>query len=188
MMLNFVLLNGVFDYNDPGLRENSIVLGDPTRKNKFVRMFYSFFKLVGLLRQEKPDYLISFSIGINLFILFTFYRRMIFRIEANIFIYKKKLYRRYFQKIAPLLPQVKKVVVPSQGLYEKCYEYFYKPHKLVQVSNPIIVGDIMKLSEEPLADFPALANRKFIVTAGRLHESKGFAQLIDVFSRSAAEG
>ncbi len=46
---------------------------------------------------------------------------------------------------------------------------FYKPHKLVQVSNPIIVGDIMKLSEEPLADFPALANRKFIVTAGRLH-------------------
>ncbi len=51
--VKFVLLNGVFDYNDPGLRENSIVLGDPTRKNKFVRMFYSFFKLVGLLRREK---------------------------------------------------------------------------------------------------------------------------------------
>lgn len=186
--VRFVLLNGVFDYNDPGLRENSIILGDAKYKNKFVRMFFSFFKLVSVLRKEKPDYLISFSIGINLLILFTFYRRMIFRIEANIFIYKKKLYRRYFQKIAPLLPQVKKVVVPSQGLYEKCCEYFYKPYKLVQVSNPIIVGDIMKLSEEPLAEFSALANRKFIVTAGRLHESKGFAQLIEVFSRSPLSG
>jgi glycosyltransferase involved in cell wall biosynthesis len=182
--VKFILLKGVFDYNEKELVENSIVLDNPKWKFKTVRKMLSLFTLIALLKRHRPRYLVSFSMGINLFVFFTFYRRIIFRIESNIFIYKKKLYRRYFQKILSISPNVKKIVVPSKGLYDGCYQYFLAPEKLVLISNPIDIPSIQKLGAEPIADYPQLQNGKFIVTAGRLHESKGFGQLIQVFLKS----
>jgi glycosyltransferase involved in cell wall biosynthesis len=186
--VKFILINPIFDYNEPELVANSIVLVPDKRRKKAVRLLVAFFTLVKLLRREKPDYLISFSIGINLFIVFTLYRRIIFRIESNIFIYKKKLYRRYLQKLASLVPQVKKIVIPSKGLYDQCRSYFYAPKKLILVSNPINIGEVKALSDADIADVPALQPGRFIVTAGRLHASKGFVQLINVFSQSTLKG
>lgn len=182
--VKFILLRGIFDYNEKELVDNSIVLDNPKWKVKMVRNVMSLFALIALLRRHRPRYLVSFSMGINLFIFLTFYRRLIFRIESNIFIYKTRLYRRYFQKILSISPNVKKIVVPSKGLYDGCYQYFLAPEKLVLISNPIDILSIQELSAEPIADYPQLQSGKFIVTAGRLHESKGFRQLIQVFLKS----
>lgn len=186
--VKFILINPIFDYNEPELVANSIVLVPDKSKRKAVRLLLALFKLMGILRREKPDYLISFSIGINLFIIFTFYRRIIFRIESNIFIYKRKLYRRYLQKIASLAPNVRKIVIPSKGLYDKCREYFYASDKVVLVSNPINIGEVKALSDADISDVPALQPGRYIVTAGRLHASKGFVQLINVFAKSSLYG
>jgi len=182
--VKFILIKGIFDYNEKELIENSIVLENPKWKVKMVRNILSLFKLIALLRRHRPRYLVSFSMGVNIFVFFTFYRRLIFRIESNIFIYKTRLYRRYFQKILSISPNVKKIVVPSKGLYDGCYQYFLAPEKLVLISNPIDISSIQNLGAEPIADYPQLQNGKFVVTAGRLHESKGFRQLIQVFLKS----
>lgn len=182
--VKFLLLNGVFDYKDQPLRENAIVLVEDKNKNKILRLASAYLKFIRILRKERPDFLISFSMGFNLFAFFSFYRKLIFRIESNIFIYKKKLYRRYFQKLVALSPNVKHVVIPSKGLYDRSKEYFYNPAKLVLVPNPIEVEEIKTLAAASLDDFPMLVDGKFLVTAGRLHASKGFAQLIRVFGKS----
>jgi glycosyltransferase involved in cell wall biosynthesis len=186
--IKFILINAIFDYNEPELLENSIVLVKDKTKNKTLRILSALFSLIRLLRKEKPAYLISFSMGINLFVLFTFYRRIIFRIESNIFIYRKKLYRRYLQKYAALSPNVKHVVVPSKGLYDKLGTYFLNPSKLVLISNPINIQTVQELGNEHLDDYPFLEPGKFIVTAGRLHYSKGFAQLIKIYAQSKLNG
>src|SRR5690349_20297179 len=77
--VKFILLNNIFDYNEPLLLSNSIVLVKDKNKNKLIRLIQAYFKLMSMLRKEKPDFVISFSMGFNLFTFFTFYRKLIFR-------------------------------------------------------------------------------------------------------------
>ncbi|MHA7101792.1 glycosyltransferase involved in cell wall biosynthesis [Roseivirga pacifica] len=181
--VTFLLINGVFDYDDFGLKENSVILSPEKRWSRVTRFFLVYLKLFKLVYLHRPDKLVSFSLGINKLIFFLFYPKTIFRIESNIFIYKKKLYRRYLQKYMVAFPHVRKVVVPSEGLFQACKAYFGKSgEKLVQVNNPI---DTEKI-EKSCTDFEStdFLDQPFIVSAGRLSKSKGFEALIDAFSQS----
>jgi glycosyltransferase involved in cell wall biosynthesis len=182
--VKFILLNNVFDYNDPLLVSNSVVLVKEKNRNKLIRWIVAYFRLMSMLRKERPDFAISFSMGFNLFTFFTFYKKLIFRIESNIFIYKRKLYRRYFQNLICLAPNVKRIVIPSQGLFERSLKYFYRPEKLILVANPIDIDEVNKLGQSSIDDIEFLKNTSFIVTAGRLHVSKGYAPLIKAFAKS----
>jgi glycosyltransferase involved in cell wall biosynthesis len=186
--VKFILLNPVFDYKEPALLKNSIVLIETRKRFKILTILSALFRLIRIVKKEQPDFLISFSMGINLFIFFTFYHRIIFRIESNLFIYRKKLYRRYLQKITALAPNIRHVIVPSKGLYDELAKYFFSPRKLVLVSNPINIQTIRQQADEPMGEFSFLEHKGFIVSAGRLHESKGFDQLIKVFSKSKLKG
>ena len=87
--VKFLLINGVFDYNDSLLIDNSIVLSDSKDQAgiwKLIKVYFALFKIVW---SERPHQLISFSLGINKLIFFLFYPNTIFRIESNIFIFKK---------------------------------------------------------------------------------------------------
>jgi glycosyltransferase involved in cell wall biosynthesis len=182
--VKYILLNGIFDYDDRLLRENSVVLVKDKTRNKFVRLISAYWLLLKILRKEKPDFLVSFSMGFNLFTFFTFYKTLVFRIESNIFIYKRKLYRRYFQNLVCLAPNVKRIVIPSLGLFERSLKYFYRPEKLILVPNPIDIDEVNKLGQLSIDDIAFLKNASFVVTAGRLHASKGYAPLIKAFAKS----
>jgi glycosyltransferase involved in cell wall biosynthesis len=182
--VKFLLINGVFDYDDPLLVNNSIVLSKPGSKPGLLKLLGVFFTLMKIVRRERPDRLMSFSLGVNMLIFFLFYRNTVFRIESNIFIYKKKLYRRYLQDYFSRFVHVRQVVIPSQGLYDASYQYFKRREKLVLISNPLDVENIEALRDESIDDFPSLKNSPFIVSAGRLNASKGYIQLIKIFKQS----
>ena len=182
--VKFLLLNGVFDYNDEVLIKNSIVLSKPENGEGIVKLIYLYFKLLSTVWRYRPDRLISFSLGINLLIFFLFYPQTIFRIESNIFFFKIRLYRRYLQDYFSRFRHVRQVIIPSKGLYDASFQYFRSNHKLVLISNPLDVENIKQLRTEPIDDFPQLKPGAFIVSAGRLHVSKGFEQLIEVYKKS----
>jgi glycosyltransferase involved in cell wall biosynthesis len=182
--VKFLLINGIFDYNDPLLVNNSIVLSKPESKSGIMKLIYVYFKLIKIVWRERPQRLISFSLGINLLIFFLFYPNTIFRVESNIFIYKRRPHRRYLQDFFSRLPHIKRVVIPSKGLFDACYNYFKANKKLVMISNPLDVENIESLCHESLADFRELNDSPFIVSAGRLNASKGYVQLIKVYKKS----
>jgi glycosyltransferase involved in cell wall biosynthesis len=182
--VKFLLINGVFDYCDNLLVENSIVLSNTGAKRSLFKIIFVYFKLLKIVWRERPDRLVSFSLGINLLIFFLFYPETTFRVESNIFIYKKRLYRRYLQDIFSRFRHVRRVVIPSKGLFTACLSYFKSNQKLLLISNPLDIENIDVLKGELIDDFPQLDSGRFIVTAGRLHSSKGYEQLIRVYKKS----
>lgn len=181
--VKFLLINGVFDYDDERLKQNSIVLTKPG-SSKLLKLFQLFFRLLWIVWKQRPDYLISFSLGINRLIFFLFYPNTIFRVESNIFHFEKRLYRKYLQDYFSRFPHVNKVIIPSRGLYEASLNYFKAKRKLVQVDNPVNLEEIKISKTESISDFPMLENTNFIVSAGRLHSGKGFAQVIEIYSKT----
>ena len=181
--VKFLLVNGVFDYNDEVLINNSIVLSKPGQSG-WIKLIKVYFTLFPLVWGKRPAQLISFSLGINKLIFFLFYPDTIFRIESNIFIFKKKLYRRYLLNFFSVFPHVKRIIIPSKGLYDASFNYFWKNRKLELISNPLDVLNIQQLQSEGIADFPLLANSQYVISAGRLHASKGFEQLISIYKKS----
>ena len=179
--VKFLIINRIFDYDDEELIRNSIVLSN--NKNKLIKIFSAYSKLLYLTWRNMPHRLISFSLGLNLFAFFTFYPKSIFRIEANIFIYKKKLYRRYLQKIINVFPQNKKVVVPSVGLANACKDYFLCSSKVTHIDNPIDIREIDILKKVEIIETD-ITSSNYIVSAGRLHKNKGFYQLIEMYAKS----
>jgi glycosyltransferase involved in cell wall biosynthesis len=183
--VKFLLINGIFDYDDPLLIKNSIVLTKNEKAtNRFVRLIKLYFNLFRIVRSHKPDRLISFSIGINIFSFFLFYPKTIFRIESNIFIFKRKLYRRYLQDYFSRFSHIQHIIVPSTGLYEACHKYFKANSKLTQIDNPLDLERIELLSKENYGKYKAIISRPFIVSAGRLSTNKGFESLIKVYKSS----
>lgn len=182
--VKFLLINPVFDYRDENLVRNSVILGNASRWRLF-RILRAYLRLLSIVWTERPSALVSFSLGLNILAFFVFYPGTVLRIEANIFILRKRPYRRYLQRVFSWFPHVSKIVVPSTGLYEACRAYFGRmSYKLVQVNNPLDIDEIKTLRSESLADFPELEDTRFIVSAGRLNTGKGFEQLIEIFPQS----
>lgn len=62
---------------------------------------------------------------------------------------------------------------------DTCKFFGTDPARIITVYNPIPVARIQALAREPLDNLP----RNFILGCGKLHELKGFADLIEAFSR-----
>jgi glycosyltransferase involved in cell wall biosynthesis len=181
--VKFLLINGIFDYDNPLLIENSIILSKGYEKSRF-KFLFVFFNLLKTVWRAKPKRLISFSLGINLLIFFLFYPNTVFRVESNIFIYRKKRYRRYLQRIFSVFPHIRYVIIPSKGLADACREYFYAKNKVIHLDNPIDFEIIDQFKEVALDYTLPHLKRKYIISAGRLSRSKGFEQLIRIFYQS----
>jgi len=180
--IRLLLLNNKIDfYIEDIYYQNIDIIGANKISKKRIKPLLVWFKLFKYLRKSKPDKVVSFSLGLNLLLVSQFYNQSYLTIDANIFIYTRKLYRRYLQKYIVLSPFVKKIIVPSAGLLNACREYFITKNKLVQIDNPIDIDEIKLLKNEPIEDYPMLEKNNFIVSAGRLSISKGFYQLIDKF-------
>ncbi|MGJ3236252.1 glycosyltransferase [Marivirga sp.] len=180
--IRLLLLNDKIDFHiEDKYYQNIDIIGANKISKKRIKPLIVWFNLFKYLRKNKPEKVISFSLGLNLLLVSQFYNQSYLTIDANIFIYTRKLYRRYLQKYIALSPFVKKIIVPSEGLLNACHEYFISKDKLVQIDNPIDVDEILLLRDESIDDYPILDENKFIVSAGRLSSSKGFYQLIEKF-------
>jgi glycosyltransferase involved in cell wall biosynthesis len=182
--IRFILLKSVFDYKDENILKNVVSLESERYKIRVIKLVVTYFKLLRVIWKYRPDKVVSFSVGINILIFFTFYSKLIFRIETNIFVLRKSWYKRVFQKYLSVFGNVQKIIIPSKGLMDACRSYFLNTNNLILVSNPVGVGEIKKLAEESISNH-VFAHVDFIVSAGRLVGMKGFEQLVSVFSTSA---
>jgi glycosyltransferase involved in cell wall biosynthesis len=160
-----------------------LILLDHKPTNLISGFFKAYVALFRLLRTHRPVSIVSFSVGLNLFLFFQFYAKSIFVIDTNFFYFKKKWYYKYLLKLFILFPHITSVVIPSKGLHAACTAFFFKTAKLVLIGNPVDKMKIDQLKDEAIEE-SYLNNQKFVVSAGRLVEMKGFSGLINVFNDS----
>lgn len=164
--------------------ERDFVLLKARPKRRFTGFWNAYWSLSRLIRKESPDYVVAFSVGMDLFLFIQFFRRTVFVIDTNMFCFVRKWYYKYLLRIEITFPHVRKVVVPSEGLTNACAKFFWGDQKLVTIGNPVNLHEVNIARNEPL-DEDSLENSRFIVTAGRLVRTKGFDTLIRAYANSS---
>ena len=143
--------------------------------------FFSFFKLLNLLKNKKPDYIIVHLLVSLPLILMTFLNgntKLILRISGlprlNII---RKTYWKFFSK------NVFKVTCPTIATYDKLRLLkIFKDSQLEILYDPIIsTNEIIKKSNLNIED--RFKNKKFIIGIGRLTKQKNFKLLIKAFKK-----
>jgi len=177
----FVALLPEHDYEFDQERVFTLLSEKP--RNLISGFLKSYFSLHKLIRIHRPRAIVSFSIGLNLFLFFHFFRRTFFVIDTNIFALKRKSYYKYLTRIFALFPHVRRVIVPSNGLHAACKIFFYNEFKLIVIGNPVDIDAISTLKNE-LLDEDFLQDKKFIVFAGRLVRMKGVEGIMSAYSKS----
>jgi len=151
--------------------------------SRFTQLFifiFCFFKLLKLLKTEKPDYLIAhliISLPLTVMSLFPNKTKLIIRISGlprlNFF---RKIYWKLFGK------NVHKVTCPTISTLEKLKSLnIFDKDKLHLLYDPIISPkDIVKKKNEKVES--EFKNKKIIICIGRLTKKKNFSFLINSFA------
>ena len=143
--------------------------------------FFSFFKLLNLLKNKKPDYIIVHLLVSLPLILMTFLdgnTKLILRISGlprlNII---RRTYWKFFSK------KIFKVTCPTIATYEKLRLLkIFRDSQLEILYDPIIsTNEIIKKSNLNIED--RFKNKKFIIGIGRLTKQKNFKLLIKAFKK-----
>lgn len=149
------------------------------------RTRYSFWKIIKLIRETKPDIVFSTLGHLNIAIMISKYAmpagiKFVAR-ESNI--PSINLKRSPFPHILPFLyrrlyPKFEKIVCQSQDMFEDLVTYFgISPVKLVTINNPVDVQTIHSQIQQNGG--PVLPNGVFnILAAGKLMYQKGFDLLL----------
>lgn len=145
----------------------------------FFKVLFSIIGLWKYYQEYRPQRIVSFSSGLNVLLLVSFLPNLILTIDTNLFAVKSNLYRRWVLKYIGYFSNVKKVIVPSNGLRLAFKEYLPEKsyRKLITVFNP--VEKIIINYKDP---FPE--NEVSLVSIGRITKSKGFEQLIKCFAEA----
>ena len=153
-----------------------------SRISYLIIFFWNFFKLLKIVNEKTPNYLIIHlmtSLPIFLSIFFNKKTKIILRISG---LPKINLLRYCFWKI--FSKKIYKVTCPTM----KTYDYLIKKKifnkdKISILYDPIIdIGEIQKKKKEILSS-KILKDKKFIIGIGRLTKQKNFSLLINFFKR-----
>ena len=152
-------------------------------KSRFTQLFifiFSFVKLLKLLKNEKPDYLIAHlivSLPITIMSYLQNKTRLIIRISGlpklNIF---RRFYWNFFKK------NVYKVTCPTIATLEKLKSLeIFDQHKLHLLYDPVISPKefIIKKKEKIKLN---LNDKKIAISIGRLTKQKNFSFLLNTFA------
>ncbi len=152
-------------------------------KSRFTQLFiyiFSYFKLIKLLKKDKPDYLVAHLI-VSLPLAIISHKKnktkLIIRISGlprlNIF---RKTYWKFFRK------NVYKVTCPTIATLQRLKILnIFDPNKLHLLYDPVISPKeiFLKKSEKIEEKYK---NKKIIIGIGRLTRQKNFSLLINAFS------
>tara|TARA_B100000787_G_scaffold168410_1_gene157112 strand:- start:3841 stop:4980 length:1140 start_codon:yes stop_codon:yes gene_type:complete len=152
-------------------------------RSRFTQLFiffFSFFKLLRLLKKDKPDYLIAHLIVSLPLIVVAFMQsktKLVIRISGlpklNLF---RKIYWKFFGK------NVYKVTCPTVATLEKLKLLnIFDQEKLQLLYDPVISPKtILYRKNEPIES--KYNNKKIIIAIGRLTKQKNFSLLLHSFA------
>ena len=139
--------------------------------------FKSFFPLIKILQEKKPDYFVIHlitSLPLILFTLKKFKPKLILRISG---LPKMTLLRKFLWKLAS--KNIYKITCPTTDTFNKLSRYEFLKKKLHVLNDPIInVNQIQKLRKKDVKINDNLnhiiSNKKFLLSIGRFTKQKNF--------------
>ena len=143
----------------------------------FYIIFKSFFPLIKILKEKKPDYLIIHlitSLPLLLFSFKNFKTKLILRISG---LPKMTFFRKLLWKLA--VKNIYKISCPTFDTYKNLSKFKFLREKLYVLNDPIInINEIQKLRkketiiEERLNQI--ILNKKFFLSVGRFTKQKNY--------------
>ena len=151
-----------------------------SRFSQLFIFFFSFFKLLNLLKKDQPDYLIAHLIVSLPLILITFMQsktKLVIRISGlprlNIL---RKIYWKFFGK------KVYKVTCPTIATLEKLKSLnIFDQAKLYLLHDPVISPKTIVFKKNELIE-SKYDDKKIIIAIGRLTRQKNFSFLLHSFA------
>ncbi len=152
-----------------------------SRISYLIIYFVCFIPLLRLIKNLKPDYLISHlitSLPLTIMLLIKSNTKFILRISG---MPKLNLIRKNFWKL--ISEKIYLITCPTLELKSKLINInLFKENKLFFLPDAIIeVSKLNKNKEEKLIDFEKFDKKRLIFAAGRLTKQKNFSYLIDEF-------
>ena len=155
------------------------------KKDGFVRsrlayfyiFFKSFFPLIRVLQEKKPDYLIIHlitSLPLFLFIFKNFQSRLILRISG---LPKMTFFRKLLWKLA--VKNIYKITCPTNATYKNLSKFEFLKEKLCVLNDPILnINEIQKIrnKEVIINDHikQIVLKKKFFLSIGRFTKQKNY--------------
>ena len=164
---------------------NKVSFFNSFKKDGFVRsrfayfyiFFKSFFPLIKILQEKKPDYLIIHLITSLPLFLFTFKKfqsKLILRISG---LPKMTFFRKLLWRLA--VKNIYRITCPTHDTFKDLSKYDFLKEKLCVLNDPIInIGEIQK-SRKREAEInkdlkQIILNKKFFLSIGRFSRQKNF--------------
>ena len=143
----------------------------------FYIIFKSFFPLIKILKEKKPDFLIIHLITSLPLLLFTFKNfktKLILRISG---LPKMTLFRKFLWKLA--VKNIYKITCPTFDTYKNLSKYEFLREKLCVLKDPIInIIEIQKLRNKEIIINKKLEQiilkKKFFLSVGRFTRQKNY--------------
>jgi len=170
------------------LNKNSLF--NSFKKDGFIRsrfayfyiFFKSFFPLIKILKEKKPDYLIIHlitSLPLFLFSFKSFDSKLILRISG---LPKMTFFRKFLWKLA--VKNIYKITCPTTATYTNLSKYEFLREKLCVLNDPILnINEIQKIKN---IDFDIsknikhnILNKKYLLSIGRFTKQKNYLYYLD---------
>ena len=155
------------------------------KKDGFVRsrfayfyiFFKSFFPLIKILKEKKPDYLIIHlitSLPLFLFVFKNFQTRLILRISG---LPKMTFFRKLLWKLA--VKNIYKITCPTFGTYKNLSKFEFLKEKLYILNDPILnINEIQKIKKKEVIVSENIKNiilkKRYFLSVGRFTKQKNY--------------
>ena len=155
------------------------------KKDGFVRsrfaylyvFFKSFFPLIRVLKEKKPDYFIIHlitSLPLFLFSFKNFHPKLILRISG---LPKMTFFRKLLWKLA--VKNIYKITCPTLATYKNLSKFEFLKEKLCVLSDPILnIDEIQKIKNKKVIineDIKQIiSNKKYLLSVGRFTKQKNY--------------
>jgi len=170
------------------LNKNSLF--NSFKKDGFIRsrfayfyiFFKSFFPLIKILKEKKPDYLIIHlitSLPLFLFSFKSFDSKLILRISG---LPKMTFFRKFLWKLA--VKNIYKITCPTTATYTNLSKYEFLREKLCVLNDPILnINEIQKIKNiDPDINENIkhnILNKKYLLSIGRFTKQKNYLYYLD---------
>ena len=155
------------------------------KKDGFIRsrfaylyiFFRSFFPLIKILKEKKPDYFIIHlitSLPLFLFTFKNFHSKLILRISG---LPKMTFFRKLLWKLA--VKNIYKITCPTLATYKNLSKFEFLKEKLCVLSDPILnIDEIQKIKNKKVIineDIKQIiSNKKYLLSVGRFTKQKNY--------------
>jgi GalNAc-alpha-(1->4)-GalNAc-alpha-(1->3)-diNAcBac-PP-undecaprenol alpha-1,4-N-acetyl-D-galactosaminyltransferase len=179
----FALLRPIFELHHTIPAERIYVLNRSVKLHKYLRFIRVIVSLFLLRLRKGADVVIGFTYFSSFVSCFAFARNTIARLDTNPYRLAPK--RRRVADFVFAWPLVKRVVVPSKGLYDyvATAKSRYKG-KLLLIPNSFEIASIVERSKAAIPEQFPLNEKRYISAMGRITFQKKYELLILAYSKS----